>query len=170
MNKIILSLLILTCLQAPVFASNVIDDYLSDGEVVGKGRLTYLFWDVYDATLIAPNGVWKSDQPFALKLTYLRNIEGEKIAERSVEEMRAQGITDEVKLATWHTQMSKIFPDVIEGTNLIGIRDQQGYAIFYSDDQQIGRIDDVEFSQAFFNIWLSEKTSSPKLRLKLLSQ
>lgn len=162
--------LLLLTLTLPVYAAEVVDDYLHNPKLVGEGRLTYVFWDVYDASLFAPNGDWQNDQPFALKLVYLRKIEGKQIAERSVEEMRQQGIKDEVQLATWHTQMRKIFPDVDEGVNLLGIRDQNGYAVFYSGDQQIGRIDDPAFTQAFFNIWLSEKTSSPDLRRKLLSQ
>lgn len=171
MNKFTFYLLLFVSLQMPTaFASNVISDYVNNAKVVGEGRLTYLFWDVYDATLMAPNGDWQADQPFALKLDYLRELEGKKIAERSVDEMRALGVNNEIKLATWHSQMRKIFPDVKQGSSIVGIRDKQGNAIFYSGDTLIGRIDDAEFSDAFFNIWLSDSTSSPKLRRKLLNQ
>lgn len=167
MKRIVVSLFFV-CISGLVSAANVVDRYVENPKLVGEGRLTYIFWDVYDAALMAPNGVWQLDKPFALKLSYLRDIEGKKIAARSVEEMRHLGIKDEVKLATWHSQMRKIFPDVENGVSLIGIRDQAGNAIFYRDEQLIGRIDDPEFSDAFFDIWLNHKTSSPKLRRQLL--
>ena len=107
-------------------------------------------------------------QPFALKLSYLREIEGKKIADRSIEEMRDQGIQDEVKLATWHSQMRNIFPDVDAGINLTGISTDKGEAVFYKDNLEIGRISDPQFSKAFFDIWLNEQTSAPDLRRKLL--
>jgi hypothetical protein len=170
MNKLLITLMMGLCFSLAVNAKEVIDDYISDAQVVGEGRLTYLFWDVYDASLIAPKGEWKNDKPFALKLTYLRKLEGKKIAERSIQEMRGQGINDEVKLATWHSQMINIFPDVDDGYQLMGIRDQQANTLFYHDNMLIGRIDDAEFTQAFFDIWLSDKTSEPKVRRKLLGQ
>ena len=152
----------------PAYALDHIRSYVPEAEKVGHGRLTYLFWDVYDATLYAPQGTWENSQPFALQLAYLREIEGKKIADRSVEEMRALGLTDEVKLATWHAQMRSIFPNVGEGTILTGVYTREGETVFYMDDKKIGSIKDDEFSRAFFNIWLDEKTSSPDLRRKLL--
>ena len=154
----------------PVYANDYIKPHVPNLSEVGEGRLTYLFWDVYDAELLAPNGEWKAEGPYALRLSYLRNIEGEKIADRSIEEMRDQGNKNEVQLAGWHTQMNKIFPDVQDGTTLSGICTKQQETIFFEDGKEIGRIKDPEFTRAFFNIWLSEKTSAPDLREKLLRQ
>ncbi len=152
----------------PSFAADQILKHIPDAKVVGQGRMSVLLWDVYDATLYGPEGSWSADKPFALKLNYLRKLNGKKIADRSVEEMRGQGFDDEVKLATWHAQMSKIFPDVIKGTEITGVYAKSGESIFYQNDQEIGRIKDPEFSRAFFDIWLNEKTSAPDLRAKLL--
>lgn len=152
----------------PAHAAEHIRTYVHAAQKVGEGRLTYLLWDVYDATLYAPDGSWQEGQPFALRLSYLRKIEGKKIADRSVEEMRKQGISDEVKLAAWHAQMSEIFPDVDEGVSLTGIYTEKGEAVFYKNNKEIGTIRDPAFSQAFFNIWLGEDTSAPDLRRKLL--
>ena len=159
---------ILSAITPPAFAIEYMTDHIPAAEKVGKGRLTYLFWDVYDATLYAPQGTWKEDKPFALELSYLRDIPGKSIADRSIEEIRLQGYSDEIKLAAWYTQMRSIFPDVNEGITLTGIFTNSGETIFFKNSKEIGRIQDSEFSQAFFNIWLSEKTSSPTLRDKLL--
>ena len=152
----------------PAYAMQQIRTHIPTAQKVGQGRLTYLLWDVYDATLYAPQGSWQKDKPFALELSYLREIEGKKIADRSIEEMRNQGMTDEVKLATWHAQMRKIFPDVDAGVRLTGVYTKKGEAVFYKNDREIGRISDPKFSKAFFDIWLNEKTSAPDLRRKLL--
>lgn len=152
----------------PAYALDHIEKFVPQAEKVGQGRLTYMFWDVYDAALYAPGGAWQEGRPFALQLSYLRELEGKKIADRSVEEMRNQGFNDEVKLATWHAQMKNIFPDVDKGIILTGVHTKTGEAVFYLDKTEIGRINDPEFSKAFFNIWLSEKTSAPDLRRKLL--
>lgn len=152
----------------PAYAVDYIREYVPDAKPVGQGRLSYMFWDIYDATLFAPNGEFSSSQPLAIQISYLRTIEGKKIADRSAEEMRLQGFSDEVRLADWHAQMRAIFPDVSEGVTLTGVLTQSGETIFYSNDVQIGSIADKEFGRRFFNIWLSEATSAPDLRKKLL--
>lgn len=137
-------------------------------EKVGQGRLTYLFWEIYDATLYAPQGIWRRDKPFALQLSYLRELEGRKIADRTIEEIRNQGLVDEIKLATWHAQLRNIFPDIKKGTSLTGVFIDSGETLFYLGEKEIGRISDPQFSQVFFDIWLGENTSAPDLRQKLL--
>jgi hypothetical protein len=145
-----------------------IQQFVPEAQQVGQGRLTYLFWDLYDASLYAPEGRWETGSPFALQLMYLTDIEGSRIADRSVEEIRAQGFTDEVKLATWHAQMQEIFPDVYEGATLTGVYTGTGESIFYKDNEELGRIADPDFSKRFFGIWLNETTSAPDLRKQLL--
>ena len=169
MRKIILSIAALGLLApSGVNASEYIEKYIPQAEKVGEGRLTYLFWDVYDAALFAPQGTWQGEQPYALKLSYLMDIEGYKIADRSAEEMRNQKLANEVELATWHNQMKRIFPDVTEGTTITGVYTQNGDSVFYKNGSEIGRIQDRNFSEAFFGIWLNKQTSSPDLRRKLL--
>ncbi|MEM9468943.1 MAG: chalcone isomerase family protein [Pseudomonadota bacterium] len=135
---------------------------------VGKGRLTWMFWDVYDVTLFAPKGQFEDEPPFALSLTYLRKLDGKEIADRSAEEMRRLGMNDEVKLATWHNQMRQIFPDVSKGKRLTGVYNRDKVSIFYEDGKEIGRIQDSEFGSYFFDIWLAKETKKPTLRAQLL--
>lgn len=130
--------------------------------------MTYAFWDVYEATLYAPEGVWDPTQAYALSIKYYRALEGKAIADRSVQEMRKQGFTDEVKLAAWNAQMKAIFPDVSDGTVLTAVHMPGQPTIFYRGDQNLGAIKGDDFSALFFGIWLAEKTSEPKLRRALL--
>lgn len=145
-----------------------LQDYIEKPQKVGEARLSVLFWDIYDASLFAPQGQFTGEHPFALELKYLRNFKGKDIASRSVDEMRKLGINDEVKLAKWYQEMQEIFPDVKEGEKITGIVDTQQVSHFYYNDEPLGKVYDEEFSKAFFNIWLSEQTSEPKMREKLL--
>lgn len=169
MRKMICFFLLMVMLHvAPAFALENLSTYMTNPKPVGSGRMSVLMMDVYDATLFAPEGKWKQDNPMALQITYLREISGSKIADRSVVEMRNIGIRDEIKLATWHTQMRNIFPDVREGVSLTGILGSNGESIFLHNGREAGRIKDPEFGKAFFAIWLNEKTSAPQLRQRLL--
>lgn len=144
--------------------------YVPNADVVGQGRLKVMLWDVYDIALYASEGDWRSTPPFALNITYKMDVTAEMIADRSVEEMRKQGFRDEVRLAGWHTQMKTLFPNVKKGQTLTGILDAKGESVFYQNDQRLGKISDPEFGRKFFDIWLSERTSQPRLRQALLGR
>ena len=148
--------------------ANTLSNFIEKPQKVGEARLSVLFWDIYDAELVAPQGKYSEDAPFALSLKYLRDFEGDDIASRSVDEMRKLGMTDEIKLAKWYQKMQQLFPDVKEGQTITGVVDAQQVSHFFIDEQSLGQVNDKEFSQWFFNIWLSEKTSEPKMRAKLL--
>jgi hypothetical protein len=152
--------------QAPV--PSYVLAHVPQASLTGQGRMTYLMWDVYDATLYAPAGRYQPNQPYALSLTYLRSLEGRAIADRSVEEMRTQGFSNEIKLAQWHSQMRSIFPDVSAGNTLTGVATREGHTRFYRDGKLIGEIADSQFTETFFNIWLSPKTTAPNLRKALI--
>ena len=150
-------------------ATQAINTTMPDAAVVGRGTLSYIFWDVYEATLYAPRGQWRPGQPTALAIEYYHAIDGADIADRSVQEIRQQGFSDEVKLAAWHAQLRRIFPDVANGTILTAIYTPGEQTAFYNGNAFIGSIKGDEFGRLFFGIWLSEQTSAPSLRRALLS-
>lgn len=153
---------------APASANQAVQQQIPNIQKVGEARLTYAFWDVYDAVLYAPNGSWDAEKPYALSLRYLRELDGDAIADRSVEEIKKQGFTQEKSLAEWHKQMLEIFPDVKEGTNLTAIFTSNKTTLFFHDGKPIGMVKDPLFGKHFFGIWLSKKTSEPALRKSLL--
>ena len=141
---------------------------IPDASLVGEGRLKVLFWKVFDAQLYAPAGEWSMQKPFALSLAYLRRLKGDKIAERTIDEIRDQGFSDEAKLEAWFAQIVAIFPDVDSRTTITGVFNEQKQTLFFMNGSFIGRIEDPEFGENFFNIWLGEKSSQPKLRNQLI--
>jgi len=171
LRKTLIATLVGAMLAAPALATpDYINQHVSNATEVGKSRFTFMMWDVYDIALYAPDGKWNENKPFALALSYLRDLDGEKIAERSAEEIRELGFSDEVKLAAWYAEMKRVFPDVNSKTVLTGIYLPGKPTTFYRNGTAVGTIKDPEFGKWFFNIWLSPKTSQPKLRSKLLSQ
>lgn len=165
-RHIVLSFAALCLGAAPALADPV--KHVPDAQKVGAGRMTYLTLPVFDAALYAPGGVYSTAKPFALKLTYLRNLKGRDIARSSVEQMRRQGGHGEAQLTAWGEAMADMFPDVAKGTTLTGVRHADGATSFYQSARVIGRVEDPAFGRAFFDIWLGAKTSQPALRKKLL--
>lgn len=144
--------------------------HVENAELVGKARLKVMLWKVFDAELYAPNGQYGKQQPFALSLTYLRNLKGAKIVESTISELRAQGMQDESALTDWAKQLQDIFPDVGKGSNITGVRDAEGHTLFYCDNLACGSVSNPDFTNRFFDIWLGEATSKPAFRKKLLNE
>lgn len=144
--------------------------HVNDAKIVGEARLKVLFWNVFDAKLYAENGVFDQAKPFALSLSYLRKINSSEIVAKSLSEIQSQAEFSTEKLATWKLELKKIIPDVDKSTTITGVQNANFQTLFYKNDALIGQIDDPEFTRAFFNIWLGEKTSEPKLRKQLLNQ
>jgi len=174
MRKILLLLILFIVALSTSSIVKAAEDYISqnvsEAKANGTARYQFLFMDIYDATLYAPKSGWSFSSPFALKLKYLRNLSGKKIADRSAKEIRQQGFTNEVKLADWHAQMTNIFPDVKNNTTLTGIYKPNDETVFYKNGIFIGRVKDPEFGKWFFGIWLSENTSEPEFRKALLGK
>lgn len=165
-----IALLSLLMATPPASAKTAWEQHVPDAEKIGSGRMTYMVWNVYDATLFAPNGDWSPNKPFALTLSYLRSLNGKDIAHRSVEEIRKQGFQDEVKLAAWYSRLKDVFPDVKNGTTLTGVYTPNAHTRFYHNGKEIGTIYDPEFGKYFFGIWLAKTTPAPELRRKLLGR
>jgi hypothetical protein len=154
---------------SPVYAAEYIASHVPEARLVGQGRAQVFLWDVYDAKLYAPQGIYAENKPFALELSYLQKIAGREIADHAVREMRRLGYKNEKDLLSWHRTMSDIFPNVIPGSTIAGISTPDGATIFYEDGEAIGRIDAPHFGKEFFRIWLDAGTSTPELRYDLLN-
>lgn len=147
----------------------VVTNELPSLKRLGEGRLRFLGIHVYDSALWAP-GPFGFDRLFALDIRYAMTIKGRDLSERSIKEMKGLGFTDAEKLKRWEAAMDRVFPDIKPGDRLVGVHVPGKEARFYSNDRLLGSVADPEFARAFFGIWLDEKTSEPKLRLKLLGQ
>lgn len=145
--------------------------YVGEAALAGTGRLTWFGLHVYDAALYAPARL-ELARPAAhslvLELTYARRLDGKGIAEASRDEIERLGFGTEAQRARWHEQMRRLFPDVEKGRRLAGVNMPGVGVRFYFDGQFLGSIDEPAFAQAFFAIWLDERTRLPQLRDSLL--
>jgi hypothetical protein len=145
---------------------------LPSATLMGQATMTFWGFDVYHAGLwVAPgfSGAQYHQTPFALSLTYLRSLQGSEIAKRSIVEMRRQGPMTAQDEAAWESQMRVLFPNVNTGDNLTGVHLPGRGVEFWSGGRKLGEVRDIAFSQRFFGIWLSPRTSEPALRLALLA-
>ena len=147
-------------------------ELLPQHKLSGRGRLTVWGFDVYDASLWVTPG-FKADkltaQPFALELAYLRNFTNTDIAERSIVEMRRSATISDAQAKEWTAAMLRVIPNVKKGDRIMGVYRPGTGASFLVNGKSAGEIMDAEFARLFFGIWLSPKTSEPKVRSALLA-
>ena len=169
--RILCLLVVLLATSIPASAqTSAVESTLDSPQLIGEGRLKVLFWNVYDAALYSDTGTYDNDEPIALELTYLRAVKGKKILDTTMDEIRRLATTDtsDERLQKWRQQLSSTFPDMKAGMTITGVRTSEGFTEIYVGDEKKGIIDDPAFTDNFFAIWLSEKTSEPGLRKKLL--
>lgn len=138
---------------------------------VGTARLRYWGFDVYDASLWAQPGFDARQferQRFGLELAYLRDFKGADIAERSIDEMKDLATIEPAQATRWTQAMSSLFPDVKRGDRITGVHVPGSGARFYLNGKLLGEVADDAFSRLFFGIWLSPKTSQPRMRETLI--
>jgi len=136
----------------------------------GGGELKYFGLSVYDGFYWSAARSFSILQPFALDLHYHRNLKGDGIAERSIDEIRRLGIGSPDEHARWLGAMQRLFPDVRKGDRLTGVNVPGRGAKFFHNGAAIGEIAEPGFARAFFGIWLDPKTSRPDFRKLLLGE
>lgn len=137
----------------------------------GAGVLRFLGLQVYEIRLwINARRVdadW-AQTPLALELRYVRSLKGRLIAERSLKEMSRQAEIPAAQGERWMAAMTALFPDVGDGDRITGIQLPGESARFYFNGEFRGEVRDPAFVPLFFGIWLSPRTSEPRLREQLL--
>lgn len=147
---------ILNCFMTSTFAMSK----------VGESKFSWLFWDIYNISLWSETLPYESGQlPVRLEITYLRDITRQELIDNTIDQWKKQGVAWE---KNWIVQLKDIWPDINTDNTLSLSLTHQKESLFYFNGEFIGSITDAKFSQAFIDIWLSEKTTEPKLRLKLL--
>ena len=134
--------------------------------LVGKAKFSVLFWDIYDSALFSHNGEYLSDSPYLFEIKYLRDISRDDLIDRTIEQWQHLGIEKET-YQPFVVELENIWPNIRKGDELAMWTDGNATA-FYFNQAFKGQITDPAFSQLFASIWLSPKTSQPKLRKQLL--
>jgi hypothetical protein len=148
--------------------NNVLPEWIHDNNQVGKHDFNFLLLPVYNIKLYAPKGQYLFSEPHAIEIQYLRDFSNQSIAKRSIEEIQKQGFKDAAKLSSWHDQLEKTIPSVKNKDKLLGIKTKNQTIVLFKNNKKMGEILDPLLAKHFFDIWLSPKTSEPKMRQSLL--
>lgn len=141
-------------------------------QTVGQGKYSYWFWDLYQARLATPNGQFMSYQqstPLLLELSYLRNISKKEFVDATLEQWRIQSGKVQKQHKLWAGELTGLWRDVKKGDTLSAELLSDGLIRFYFNQEWLGDTKDPAMGPAFFDIWLSEKTTAPALRRQLLA-
>ena len=145
-------------------------------KTVGKAQLSILFFDVYNSTLLSPNGRYNlsgdvSPHPLALSIEYQRSISQAQLLEATYEQWLKLGY-DKGQARLWINELATIFPNVKQGHRLTYITNGQSGLFVYSPSaatsRQLGIINSESLNDAFLSIWLSPKTEYSDLRKDLI--
>jgi hypothetical protein len=137
--------------------------------IVGTGVFSWSVFKLYRASLYAL-GPFQSGSPFALDLTYLRNISSDQIVTTSMREIERLRTPTPDQARDWAIALLDIVPNVSLGFRLIGLFLPGKGVRFFNQNEYLGEILDAEFEQAFAAVWLDPETRSPALRASLLGQ
>ncbi len=169
--KILACLVALQCIPA---LGSPLADLLPHASPLGSGSFRWFGLKLYDVRLWVERRSFSVNDwmrmPLALELTYARTLYGARIAESSIDEMKKLGMVNAAQERAWLDAMKQIFPNVEEGTHLVGIYQPGQPTRFFRDGVAIGEVADPEFGLAFFAIWLHPRTSAPRLRAALLGK
>jgi hypothetical protein len=141
-----------------------------DLETVGETRLRVMFFKVYDATLMTDTGNYLDAGTVALQLSYLRDVDAEKLVETTKEQWEKLDYSIGETEQAWLNELQTIWPDVREGDCLLAYHEPDKGVQFYSADGELGQIESDEFADKFLAIWLDEDSSYRKNRNELIGE
>jgi Chalcone isomerase-like len=142
---------------------------ISSTKPYGSGSLTWLFFTAYDATLWTDASQWSMNVPFALTLRYRMGFSTDEMVERTLQEMaKVSSATTKDALGRFGAALKRAFPPVKDGDRITALyMPGQGTQFFHNGAPTV-TLAGTAFAEPFFGIWLSAKTSEPKLRAALL--
>ncbi|PKF63346.1 hypothetical protein CW745_00375 [Psychromonas sp. psych-6C06] len=162
------SLLFIVCVNSHhAIASNHLTDHL---KMVGQGEMSWLFIDLYQASLYSPSGKYNEKQyPQALHIVYQKNIDKQHLISATEKEWQKLGLNPQ-QAPYWLDALGQLWPDIKKGDELLFMVEEDGSGYFYHNQKLLGAINSEQFSHAFLSIWLSQNTSEPQLRQQLIGK
>lgn len=134
-------------------------------QMVGAARYQVLAWPVFDAELWSARGAFSWDQPFALSLTYRRDITEADLIARSLRGIETRtGLAATEELAS---VLRECFADVRAGDRLTGVSVSRDEARFFLNGRQTCALSWPGFRRAFFGIWLDARGADSAFSARL---
>ena len=138
---------------------------------VGEGRLTWLGFGIYEASLWTPEGRFngfREGQQVALALRYERQFTRQQLIEITAGEWERLELAPAAVRSAWSLELDRMWRDVGKGDNLTAVVIPGRETVFYDDAGLLGHLRDPDFGPAFLRIWLDSRTAIQDLRVQLL--
>ena len=155
--------LLLALIAASVHASPT-----ADLREVGRASLKAMFWPIFDSTLFSPDGQFKQVEPgLALEIQYRRKLGSDALIASTRREWQKLSLYSEESEA-WLAEAARLWPSLERGDRLLLKVDDDLGSEFYFNERLLGTLADPEFTRRFLAIFISERSSYPRLRDRLV--
>jgi hypothetical protein len=145
-------------------AQNIITSkHIPQAKLVGSYCFNVFGLKIYHIELWSKNGQFSYQQPLSLSITYHKNFTASQLTKKTISEIEKTNQLNSQQLAKYNVYINKLFVDVKKNQNKTAIFMPNGNLKIFLEQQQISEINDIEFAKDFLNIWLSPKSSYPKM-------
>ena len=165
MKKLLAMLILIPSLS---WTSEVEQEVFQSPKLIGEGTLKVLMWEVYDLRLYTDGTAFSWQDKFMLEFDYSRELKKESVIDASLNEFKLQTNVTDKNIKAWEMYLEQVIQPVQKGEKATIQWVPDGQIIFHYEGSKPAVIENEQFARAFFNIWLGEQTSRPKLRSQLL--
>ncbi|PJE78843.1 hypothetical protein CI610_02198 [invertebrate metagenome] len=136
--------------------------------LVGKARFSFLWFKVYDARLLTPDGHYIDGQrPVRFEINYHLPVTSQQLVQLTHKEWGKQNLFHPAQ-AGWLEDLMFIWPEIQSGDTLVLEINAAGHSVFFYNGMALGTMENTDFGSHFLAIWLSEKSSNLLQRQQLL--
>ena len=138
---------------------------------VGRGRLTWLGFGIYRASLWTPSGRYDGFTPgqtVALSLWYERKFSRQQLLGITQHEWERLKLGTPEQQRRWRAELERQWGDVRPGDNITTVTTVGGATRFYTQYRLLGEVTDPAFGPAFLAIWLDPRSAVADLRREIL--
>lgn len=137
----------------------------------GTGRLSWMWYDIYDVELRLPAGavVDPAQQPCQLTFRYLRAFSAADLAKATTKTTRERlGTADPAEIERGLTAINALWPAVVKGDTLVLTATPGSGTSVVHNGRELGVVPGDTFARVLFSIWLGEDPVDDDLKQQLL--
>jgi hypothetical protein len=148
-----------------------INQNFSKSSRLGAHNLKVWGFKIYNIQLLSETKKFSYQNKLALVINYQRDFAKNDLIKKSLEEIsRINDINDKELLKIYQNKLEEIFFEVKEGDRKTAFFDPKKGVKLYFNGKFVGEIKDLIFAKRFIDIWLSDKSSYPKMTQDILGK
>ena len=148
-----------------------INENFSKPSRLGSHNLKVWGFKIYNIQLLSEKKQFSYQNKFAIIINSQRDFVKKDLIQKSLEEIsRINDINDETLLKNYQKKLEEIFFDVKKGDRKTAFFDAKNGVKLYFNGKFAGEINDLVFAKRFIDIWLSDKSSYPKMTQDILGK